>query len=87
MKHQLLLLLALLAIAPLLALPLPSVARQAAPMMEMTGITGVANFKEPLKAGDMAPDFTLTSHDGRNITLSASRGKRPVVLVFYRGYW
>jgi cytochrome oxidase Cu insertion factor (SCO1/SenC/PrrC family) len=37
--------------------------------------------------GDIAPDFTLTDHEGRTHTLSAERGKRPVVLVFYRGHW
>jgi Ca2+-binding EF-hand superfamily protein len=33
--------------------------------------------------GDIAPDFTLPTHDGAtNVTLSDSFGKRPVVLVF-----
>jgi thioredoxin-dependent peroxiredoxin len=32
--------------------------------------------------GDPAPDFTLTADDGREVTLSALRG-RPVVLYFY----
>ena len=41
----------------------------------------------PLKVGEMAPDFTLEDQQGRKITLSAARGKAPVVLVFYRGYW
>jgi cytochrome oxidase Cu insertion factor (SCO1/SenC/PrrC family) len=41
----------------------------------------------PVKAGDIAPDFTLADQDGRSLTLSAERGKRAVVLVFYRGYW
>ena len=41
----------------------------------------------PVKAGEMAPDFTLTDQNGRNHALSAERGKRAVVLVFYRGYW
>lgn len=41
----------------------------------------------PVKAGDVAPDFTLPGQDGRSHSLSAERGKRPVVLVFYRGYW
>jgi peroxiredoxin len=40
-----------------------------------------------VKAGDIAPDFTLADQDGRSLTLSAERGKRAVVLVFYRGYW
>ena len=42
---------------------------------------------EPVKVGEPAPDFTLTDQNGRSHTLSAERGKRAVVLVFYRGYW
>ena len=41
----------------------------------------------PLGVGEMAPDFTLGDHHGRKTALSESRGKSPVVLVFYRGYW
>jgi len=41
----------------------------------------------PVGAGDVAPDFTLTDQDGRRHTLSAERGKRAVVLIFYRGHW
>jgi cytochrome oxidase Cu insertion factor (SCO1/SenC/PrrC family) len=41
----------------------------------------------PVRTGDLAPDFTLRDQDGRSHSLSAERGKRPVVLVFYRGYW
>jgi cytochrome oxidase Cu insertion factor (SCO1/SenC/PrrC family) len=41
----------------------------------------------PVKTGELAPDFTLTDQNGRSHTLSAERGKRAVVLVFYRGYW
>lgn len=36
--------------------------------------------------GDVAPDFSLLQ-DGRRHALSAERGKRPMVLVFYRGHW
>ncbi len=35
-----------------------------------------------LKAGETAPDFTLTDQDGRELSLSILRG-RPVVLYFY----
>ena len=41
----------------------------------------------PVGVGDVAPDFTLQDQNGHPATLSASRGQRPVVLVFYRGYW
>jgi len=41
----------------------------------------------PVMVGETAPDFTLEDQNRRKITLSESRGKSPVVLVFYRGYW
>lgn len=41
----------------------------------------------PVKTSETAPDFTLTDQNGRSHALSAERGKRAVVLVFYRGYW
>lgn len=42
---------------------------------------------ERVKVGDRAPDFTLENMDGKRISLSDYRGKRDVVLVFYRGHW
>lgn len=42
---------------------------------------------KPKGVGDTAPDFTLVDHHGKKVTLSDSKGKSPVVLVFYRGYW
>jgi cytochrome oxidase Cu insertion factor (SCO1/SenC/PrrC family) len=42
---------------------------------------------ERVKAGDAAPDFTLENTDGNRITLSEFRGKKSVILVFYRGQW
>ncbi len=41
----------------------------------------------PIGVGDIAPNFRLEDQNGRKITLSDARGKNPVVLVFYRGYW
>jgi len=41
----------------------------------------------PVPAGETAPNFTLADEEGRTVQLSAARGKSPVVLVFYRGYW
>ena len=41
----------------------------------------------PVAIGETAPDFTLDDQNGKKVTLSSSRGKSPVVLVFYRGYW
>ena len=40
-----------------------------------------------IKVGQPAPDFSLEDVDGRVLTLSDFRGKKSVVLVFYRGYW
>jgi peroxiredoxin len=37
--------------------------------------------------GKAAPDFTLTKMGGGTATLSSMRGRKNVVLVFYRGYW
>jgi peroxiredoxin Q/BCP len=37
----------------------------------------------PLKVGDRAPDFTLTSSDGRPVTLSKELERGPVVLYFF----
>ena len=37
----------------------------------------------PLREGDEAPDFTLSTHDhASRVSLSSYRGERPVVLVF-----
>lgn len=38
-------------------------------------------------AGTLAPVFTLETKDGTTVTLSQYRGKKNVVLVFYRGHW
>jgi len=46
------------------------------------GRTKLATESATLRVGDAAPDFTLRSHDGRTITLSALRGQR-VVLAFF----
>ena len=40
-----------------------------------------------LVVGQSAPDFTLPDAAGRAVRLSDYRGRQPVVLVFYRGYW
>lgn len=42
---------------------------------------------ERLKPGMTAPDFALTNHDGVTHRLSEYRGKKAIVLVFYRGYF
>ena len=37
--------------------------------------------------GTTAPTFTLPATDGSTVALEDFRGKQPVVLVFYRGWW
>ena len=39
------------------------------------------------QVGQPPPDFTLTDAAGRPVSLADYRGRKPVVLVFYRGYW
>lgn len=42
---------------------------------------------ERVRVGEAAPDFILEDQDGTPVTLSAFRGEKDVVLVFYRGHW
>jgi len=42
---------------------------------------------ERVAVGAMAPDFALAKQGGGTVKLSSMRGKKNVVLVFYRGYW
>jgi len=42
---------------------------------------------EPVKIGEMAPNFTLEDQTGQKVTLAALRGSAPTVLAFYRGNW
>jgi peroxiredoxin len=37
----------------------------------------------PLKVGDVAPNFTLSSTQGGKVTLADFKGKNPVVLAFF----
>jgi AhpC/TSA family len=40
-----------------------------------------------LHIGERPADFTLPDASGRPVSLATYRGVKPVVLVFYRGYW
>jgi hypothetical protein len=40
-----------------------------------------------LHVGERPPEFTLPDAAGRPVSLAEYRGKKPVVLIFYRGYW
>jgi len=56
-------------------------------LLALLGMTAFAQNSAPLptnlKVGDMAPDFTLPSTEGGNVTLSSFRGKQTVVLAFF----
>ena len=49
--------------------------------------SGSATELDRIKVGQAAPDFSLENVEGQVINLSDFRGKKAVVLVFYRGYW
>jgi hypothetical protein len=41
-----------------------------------------------VRVGQIAPDFTLASSDGKQLNLSDRlKSNRAMVLIFYRGYW
>ncbi len=40
-----------------------------------------------IQLGDRAPDFTLTSHLGKKVTLSSYRRKKNVVIAFFPLAW
>jgi len=50
-------------------------------------IARVPDAPTTLRVGERPPDYTLPDADGRPVTLADYRGKKPVVMIFYRGYW
>jgi hypothetical protein len=44
-----------------------------------------ASVAPALEVGERAPDFTLPSTTGKEISLSQFRGKQPVLIEFYGG--
>ena len=40
-----------------------------------------------LARADLAPEFTLPDHHGRDVSLADLRKDGHVLLVFYRGHW
>ena len=54
----------------------------------MAGLGGPRPLEpDAIRVGEAPPDFTLPDAHGRPVSLADYRGKKPVVLVFYRGYW
>lgn len=43
--------------------------------------------EKALKAGDRAPEFTLTDADGKTVSSRDLLARGPLVLTFYRGVW
>ena len=74
----------MLALALVLSYPLSPAHAQLGPK---DGANLAPTDLERVKVGDKAPDFTLEDIDGKNMSLSDFRGKKSVVLVFYRGHW
>ena len=59
---------------------------------QQSAAAAAARRKEPVKAGELAPDFTLEdfrveNEEWRRVTLSSAKGQAAVVLAFYRGHW
>jgi hypothetical protein len=50
-------------------------------------VAAVPDTPTAVRVGEQAPDFTLPDAVGRPVALADYRGRKPVVLVFYRGYW
>ena len=50
-------------------------------------IARVPDAPTALRVGERPPDYTLPDADGRPVSLADYRGKKPVVMIFYRGYW
>ncbi len=48
---------------------------------------GQATRGTPQPAGEPAPAFSLTAHDGTTVSLADVIRDGPAVLVFYRGHW
>ena len=45
----------------------------------------MASRSSMISPGDLAPDFTATTHEGVTVRLADLRGKQQVVLIFYPG--
>lgn len=57
-----------------------------APAVALGGLPALAS-SDRIQVGQEAPDFTLRSPDGSVRRLSELRGKKSLVLIFFRGTW
>jgi peroxiredoxin Q/BCP len=49
----------------------------------LAGRSGVRSTLSMLAVGEMAPDFSLKTYDGKEVKLSSFKGKKSVVVFFY----
>ena len=49
----------------------------------LVGVLGVASVASAVEVGEKAPDFTLPSTTGKDISLSQFQGKQLVLIEFY----
>jgi len=65
----------------------PALAQQRPALGPTDGREMAATDIDRVAIGQRAPDFTLARMGGGTTTLSSFRGRKNVVLVFYRGFW
>jgi len=53
--------------------------------MLLASVLGVVSVATALEVGQQAPDFTLPSTEGKELSLSQFRGKQLVLIEFYGG--
>lgn len=63
----------------------PEQSQQLEESARQLALSGIA--ERVLKAGDVAPDFTLPNAVGRPINLEKALAAGPVLVTFYRGIW
>ncbi len=80
---------ALLALALSAAVPAAAARAQAAPAAlgprDGAGLPPADTGR--VAVGMVAPDFALPTKDDGVVTLTQFRGKKKIILVFYRGHW
>lgn len=52
---------------------------------DVTKVNNPASFLDPIPEGRKAPSFSVTTVDGKTISLQGYQGKKNLVLVFYQG--